>query len=450
MRLPGSFMRARIQYVSVLSVLAAIAALTHLTNVAWAAEGDGSLDSVWTDATKSASLESKALDAGDSTPAAAKQNAICPVETLLNSQIILTGGWPGVGPFKPSAGHPYEFSDKVDNRLELTVGSEQVTAAQMDITSLGSNLSEGLLKLQVSTDFLLEGLGVKPAKVHEFNLKFEKETARLKGVVSRPLKLASGPLLVYVSPLAPSTPANGEPAGNKANYRVRVTGSDSTAGQPVVSSDTMSAPEHTDNPPVGNASPNAIDSGGSQSDSPSGATTSNPPPVAFDQQEKPPVIGTSTAPVNVAGKTPGKATPSSAEQKQEFLQMIQNWQTVKKKALRQGDTGGLSEVLAGKALARQIDAIKWLVANHKYYEMNPKGALVERIVEAVPDKKYAVHAQVKESTKYVDQKNGQLLKETDDTYHVIYNFEKTNGHWFITDSTIVKPNPASPPAKVRR
>jgi hypothetical protein len=71
--------------------------------------------------------------------------------------------------------------------------------------------------------------------------------------------------------------------------------------------------------------------------------------------------------------------------------------------------------------------------------------------EITPDKTYSVHAVVKETTKYFDQNGGQLLKELNDTYHVIYTVEKVNDQWLINDTAIVPAaNPPKPqPPRVR-
>jgi hypothetical protein len=145
----------------------------------------------------------------------------------------------------------------------------------------------------------------------------------------------------------------------------------------------------------------------------------------------------------------GSAPNGSEDLKKQFLALIQNWQAVKKKAVRQCETAELAQILAGKALARQIAAISWLKSHHKYCDVVPKGVSVEQLEEVTPDKTYSVHAVVKETTKYFDQNGGQLLKEINDTYHVIYTIEKVNDQWLITDTAIVKAAAPAQPAKPR-
>ncbi len=96
-------------------------------------------------------------------------------------------------------------------------------------------------------------------------------------------------------------------------------------------------------------------------------------------------------------------------------------------------------MLAGKALIRQTDAVKWLVNNHKYYEMNPKGVVVDQFAALAPAKKYMVAAQVHEAYKFIDEPTGKVLKEVDDVNKVNYTIEKNrrqvaNHRFRFTDS----------------
>lgn len=98
-------------------------------------------------------------------------------------------------------------------------------------------------------------------------------------------------------------------------------------------------------------------------------------------------------------------------------------------------------MLSGRALVRQTDAIKWLQANKKYYDMNPRSVVVDRFNELTKGQKYAVYAQVKESSKYMDEPTGQVIKDSEDTYNVNYTIEKSGDKWLISDSAIVtQPN----------
>ncbi|MGH9553777.1 MAG: IMS domain-containing protein, partial [Terriglobales bacterium] len=128
------------------------------------------------------------------------------------------------------------------------------------------------------------------------------------------------------------------------------------------------------------------------------------------------------------------ATASTAPLKDQFNDLINNWQRVKKAALFDLTARDLNSVLSGKALTTQLGAIKWLQDHHKHYEMDAKSVAVDHYVELVRGQKYAVYAKVIESSKYIDDTNKEVLKEVDDdSYTVNYTVEKSQDHWLITD-----------------
>jgi len=137
---------------------------------------------------------------------------------------------------------------------------------------------------------------------------------------------------------------------------------------------------------------------------------------------------------SVASRT---AAASTDRLKEAFLDTINRWQKLKRIAVRQRQTKDLALVLSGKALTRQSDAIKWLTTNHRYYEMTPKGVTVDSYEEIVGGQRYAVYAQVKEFSKFMDDSTNQVIKTSDDVYNVNYTMEKVGNEWFINDSSIV-------------
>jgi hypothetical protein len=157
-----------------------------------------------------------------------------------------------------------------------------------------------------------------------------------------------------------------------------------------------------------------------------------------------------TVPVAIAsiGKTtsppPTASVPTAPELKSEFTNLITKWQSLKKAAVKERDSSSLFQVLGGKALARQTDAIKWLVTNQKHYDMSAKNINVDRYTELAPGEKYSVYAQLTEMSKYIDDGTSpsQVLKDTTLTYSVIYTVEKVDGRWVITDSAL-PPAPTS-------
>lgn len=133
----------------------------------------------------------------------------------------------------------------------------------------------------------------------------------------------------------------------------------------------------------------------------------------------------------------GKDSANQDPLMQTFTDLLSNWQKVKKQVLRERNTEGLTDVLSGKALGRQQDGVKWLSTNRKYYDMNPKGIIVEKYTEVTAGQKYIVSADVKEITRLVDETTGDVLKEVDDGYKVNYTVEKVGDKWLISDSAII-------------
>jgi hypothetical protein len=422
-------MRARNQHFALLCISLAFTALSLSGRPGQAAENDGSLDTVWADSTKTANSASRepaaresAKDSGakgltsKGSPAAQHVRPICSVNSLISSGTIISGGWPGVGPFKAAPDQPYEFSDSTGNHLKLSVDNNEINAAEMAL-SWGATPKDTMVKLEMTTDFLLEGLGVKPAKINEFNLGFERATARVKGPLTKPIGLFASPLAVVIS--------SAEPDGGKPMLSVIV---NAAAGQQAAKAEATeekatesSAPDQT----------KVIESKESNSNETAASAHESKNKLASAE------IG-------------GAAGADREDLKKQFLSLIQNWQGIKKKAVRECETAELAQILAGKALSRQIAAITWLKSHHKYCDVVPNGVSVEQLEEVTPDKTYSVHAVVKETTKYFDQNGGQLLKEINDTYHVIYRVEKINDQWLITDTAIVKTAAPAPAAKPRR
>jgi hypothetical protein len=407
--------------------LAAIGILGTFPASSLASENEGSLDSVWNESENRAQKEGADNAASNSKSASASSHlhAICPLASFLNGDMVQTGAWPGVGPFKADASRAGDYIDSAENRLSMTLKGDEITAAQLDLQG-GSNASETLVKLEVASDFLLEGLNAKPAKIQDFNVHLEKEAAHLKGKgASSPLIVMAHPLVVSLQAVPAPGSARGKQAGAKENYRVRVVRSNAVPEDEA----SLSSKEKS-----GRRYHGEVETAASAA-RPAGGT-------AYD---------TDKTTIAAVGKT-GTQSPvaSNEELKHEFLQLIQSWQTVKKTALRQRDSKALSEVLAGRALSQQSNAIKWLLEHHRYYEMSLKSLNVDRVSEVVPGEKYSIFAQIKESTKLMDDSTvpQQVLKESSDAYKVNYTVEKIDGRWLITDSALANASnlPSAPKA----
>ncbi len=389
---------------------------------------------------------------------AEEEVSFCSTNTLLKSDFIRTSVWPGIGPFDITAHNATEAEDdhktiKLDdpahNQLSCTTAGNAIDSCELELhNSIGE--AQGLLNLQMGTDFLLEGLGVKPSQIHIVNMELSKKNKLLTGNNYNPVSIIIAPLTVTFQNLGKK-----EGTANPL-FRVVILNQpklyDKTATAEESSSKTNSVNNKTEEVDTANVpEPIANKTEGADTEKTGSKNKSGP---KIDESG---VITFSPGPtVNNPGTESG-ALPTKTSQpktlsadetlKKEFLDLIVSWQRIKKTAVRQHQTDELNQALASKALIRQSDAIKWLASNHKYYEMLSQGATIEHVDSLITGKKYAVFAEVKEKSKYMDESTKQQLKETDDTYKVNYTIEKIGQHWLITDSALIKPGPKNSASK---
>lgn len=368
---------------------------------------EGSLESMWMDqpAPPTGREDDPSAVASVSPPVGASSTVapMCSIEEFKASQFVARGAWPGVGPFNGGSGG--ELSDAARNNLKLDLSGNQITRAELGLSKAGSD-GKDFLDIEMTSDFLLEALGAKPARIAEFNSDLEKNRDRVMSGKN----------------------AHSFTAGR---YQVTIdrTGRDASYGSLIVV--------------------NSLDA------NKAAIKAHSVKPETTKVASLPPVIPTKTAAPSVVKKPTPPPTavinPSIDPRRDEFANVIKSWQNLKKTVVRKRDTAALAEVLSGRALARQTDAVKWLVTNKKFYDMSPRGVVVDKYQEQVPGKKYLVLAQVREFSKFIDEASGQVLKEVDDKYTVNYTIEKVGDKWMITDSALLATGqqPKAPPKPSR-
>ncbi len=373
------------------------------------------------------STTSEATEAAAPSPSAYTGSApLCTVDAFKGSDFVKSGGWPGVGPFNLTLKVPNEMKDAQDNHLRLKVDDQKVTEAELCLVKQ-PNASSNFINIQMTTDYFLEALGVKPGRISDFNKELEKSKAEVVKDEVRPLSLPAGKYQVSIAaPTDEDLSSIPQDKKEKIALVIKVSSRDASPdtlkAHSSASVDT-SSDDATEQPPVRVATVPAVTAPPVRTPVKTPATTVKTPPAA-----------TSTPP----------ATHSSTDTlKSAFTELLKKWQTVKKVAVRNRTTGELSEVLAGKALEKQTGAIKYLMTTHKYYDMTSRGVTVNRYQELTPGKKYACFALVKEFRRFVDDTTGQVLKDAEDTYNVNYTIEKIDDKWFITDSAVIN-SPAAP------
>lgn len=336
--------------------------------------GSGSLDSLWSDQGGTQPKASMSISS-TATPVSAP---LVSMEQFNSSDLVKKGAWPGIGPFKSNPEDPLTLIDPNNNLLRLETADAHLLGCELTFT-IGQS-EQTALDLEMASDFLLEACGSKPKAIVEFNRQIEQSKLdTFFKTDGQPLAITSGNLLISITR---------QGTQNKSSqFLVRVRNR--------------------------NASEQAIKQ--------HSQTLVQKP--ADDSKGKP--------------ETNKIATAQTPDLKSEFATCLKNWQQVKKTAIRQRDAQKLSSILSGKALVKQSEALKWLATNHKYFEMVPGPIVVTNFSELIADKKYAVNAEVKESSKYIDEVSGQTLKDTEDFYKVTYTVEKIGEHWFIVDSNVI-------------
>lgn len=322
------------------------------------------------------------------------------VEAFAKSPIIQGGGWPTIGPFHPSKDNN-SLVDKSNNTMKIeATDQKQITA--VDLVVVGVSTMDPLA-VEMTCDFLLEALGIRPARIADFNIALEKSKIDIYKDAKR-VGLTAGRYKVTFKPKA------AEPK----TLTIRI-----ESPEPVV--------ESTDETGVAPARPkrNTIGDLGEifRNIIPKPEVESPPPKVE--------------PPAEKSHATVTKVNPS-ADLKTTFKDLVQNWQKIKRNAVKNRDISELPNVLSGHALTVQTGGIKWLSSKHQYYEMVPMAVEVNSVNEVVKDKKYSVIATVKESSKLYDDQNNQLLREAEDVYHVNYTVERDGDKYVISDSSIIK------------
>lgn len=363
------------------------------------AQNDGSVESLWSDEVK------KTVKPGGST-----------IDSFKHSALMQGGTWPGIGPFRKDS-DALQFTDSENNQIKLFAADEKVIGAQLDLATKPAGDFAGT---EMTTDFLLEALGTRPATIYAFNKELEKAKPKVgKGLT----KFSAGQFLISIQNKLSDTCAlriqvNNKNAGDIQSNQVSTQSSETSTDQ-------------AQEVPVKSAAP-SLSTGGNVTkitvrDTKSGIKTAGAAPVQ------------KTQPKTNAAQANSDLNPLHDT----FKDLIQKWQQIKKTAVKDRDTSALSTVLIGRALARQTDGIRWLKDNKKYYEMEPRDVEIGHYTELVKDKKYLVSCKIKEASKFYDQSRKTLLRDAVDTYDVNYTIEKAGDHYVISDSAMVTGKPAA-------
>lgn len=408
-----------------------------------ASEGDGNMDSMWDD--KGGDKSSGQAGEAQAIPTPGK-GLLCSVSTFKDSELVKTSCWPGVGPFKDDS-EGQALSDPQDNKLRLITSGDKLTAAELLLVGQKQD-PQGILNLQMVTAFMLEALGAKNKNIAEFNTFVERNKASLaaQGRDQAVIRTTSGPYVVSLR----STAAGGGPAflievlskgvseeevkshsvaSLYAGSNTNPTASDEqeTAPKPVKTTPapvkTIASPVKTTTAPVKTPVKVATTAN----------TTSSAPLSNLSKSTQQAIKQAS------AGETTSPTGGEGEGLKKELGDVIRNWQSIKKVAVKDKQTGELGSILSGRALAKQTHAVNWLTTQKQFYELTPRGVTVDKVEKlSQTPPRYAVYVKVKELSKLMEDGTNRVIKESEDTYSVNYTVEKVSGHWSIENSQIVQ------------
>lgn len=331
---------------------------------------------------------------------------LCKLASLQSSDLVKSGGWPGVGPFAQDKSDNAALVDDSKNRIKLKLSGEDVTHAELLLVNQSPKPSQ-LLAIQMTADFLLEAVGAQPGRIADFNNDMMKNQEKLAGATADgSVNLKAGTYVVQIQkkPAQESTvPGNVSFLIALDNQKPAIVASATPKTAPPTSFSIYSTPSATANPPT------------------STTPTTTPPKTA------------------IATTTPPQTTPKSDDLlHKQFSNLITSWQQVKRAAVKNRQSASLSRILGGNALATQNRAIEWLIENKRYYEMTPVELKVLTYTEITPAK-YEIETFIKERRQLVSADSMKVEKDTTQAYNVVYTVERIRGAWLITDTRMVKP-----------
>lgn len=340
---------------------------------------------------------------------------LCTVDTFARSALVSSGLWPGVGPFKVAEDGGNQLIDEARNTIKLKANAQKkVTGVEMQLS--GGKSGRDFLGLEMTCDFLLEALGTRPARIADFNTQLEKLKGKIAGKAASEQNLTAARYLVYIKPTG------------KTGFNISVNNGEASAD---------AIKDHDS----GGANLAATEEDSSQDTTGETmkrlrAMLNRPTPPADATRS-----GDTAKPRKPELASASTGTVTSDSLRDTFHDLIQNWQQIKKAAVKSRDTSELAKVLSGKALLTQTNGVKWLSAHKRYYDMQPMGVEITSCTE-VGKGKYSVRAKVKELSKMYDETDNKLLRSQRDTYEVDYKVEKLDERFVIVDSTIVKYTPS--------
>jgi hypothetical protein len=330
--------------------------------------------------------------------------------------LIKSGGWPGVGPFAQDKDESDALVDEAKNRLKVKLSGDDVTHAELLLVNQPAKANQ-MLAVQMTADFLLEAVGAQSGKIADFNSALSNNQEKLSsGADDASINLKAGTYVVQIQ----KKPAQDGTGPGKVAYLIAL---DNQKPAVVASATTPKV----DNTSFSVFTPNA----GSQA-----STHTTPTTISTTTTSSSTPKTTSTTPKTATTPRTTIASKPPAEDllHKQFSNLINNWQQIKRSAVKTRQADSLSRILGGKALSTQNIAIQWLLDNKKYYEMTPLELRIQSYKEITPGSKFEVETYIKERRQLMNANTMKAEKDSTSAYNVIYTVEKIRGSWLITDT----------------
>lgn len=342
------------------------------------------------------------------------------MSALTSSDLIKSGGWPGIGPFAQDKNETDALIDDAKNKLKVKLSGDDVTHAELLLVNQSPKPNQ-LLAVQMTADFLLEAVGAQSGKIADFNSALLHNQDKLSGSTEdASVNLKAGTYVVQIQ----KKPAQDATVPGNIAYLIALDNSQA----PVVAS--ASTPK-VDTTNFSVFTPNA----GSQASAYTAPTTISTPSTTKSSSTST-TTSTTTKPTtpSTSKTTIASKPPSEDLLHKQFSNLIYNWQQIKRSAVKTRQSDSLSRILGGKALSTQNNAIQWLLDNKKYYEMTPLELKIVTYREVTPGSKFEVDTYIKERRQLMNANTMKAEKDSTSAYNVVYTVEKIRGSWLITDT----------------
>jgi hypothetical protein len=138
----------------------------------------------------------------------------------------------------------------------------------------------------------------------------------------------------------------------------------------------------------------------------------------------------------IVAVVPVRHRPDYEDLRSDVRRLVERWDQVHYEADRYWDTGRLSSVLSGAALAEQRETVDWLQSNNCYWETRELMQPEITYFEVVGSRSVVVD--VRKNWDMDLYCNGEKNDDDDGYFTVRYNIDQVDGQWYITEKRVTQ------------